>query len=245
MKQHIDTIPIWDAFRADTECPLCHIHRASEGAYVENFLGASVMEPSTRVEVNEKGFCLNHFQMMFSAGNRLGLALITDTYMRETIKKLAARASNQPSGKRSFFAKQGAAGSENGYADITDSCILCERLNNAMERYAYTIVHMWQHENEFRKAFLTSKGFCIPHFAQMLKTAPEHLNGKLLPEFIDEITKLETNSLNRVESDLEWFTLKFDYRNNDKPWGESRDAVERAILKLRGQMAGDKPDKKH
>ena len=34
-------------------------------------------------------------------------------------------------------------------------------------------------------------------------------------------------------------TLKFDYRNKDKPWGNSQDAVERAINKLRGKCVGD------
>ena len=43
--------------------------------------------------------------------------------------------------------------------------------------------------------------------------------------------------MRRVEADLNWFTLKFDYRNRDKPWGSSRDAVERALIKLRGGVA--------
>ena len=41
-------------------------------------------------------------------------------------------------------------------------------------------------------------------------------------------------NLTRVEKDLEWFTLKFDYRNRDKPWGNSQDAVERSVNKMRG-----------
>ena len=48
MKQHIDTIPVWEAYQADCECPLCRIRLKNETMYVDNFLGASVMEPSTR-----------------------------------------------------------------------------------------------------------------------------------------------------------------------------------------------------
>ena len=40
----------------------------------------------------------------------------------------------------------------------------------------------------------------------------------------------------RLEKEIEWFTLKFDYRNEDKPWGNSRDAVKRSINKLREQI---------
>ncbi|MBQ5705906.1 MAG: hypothetical protein IIV73_04775, partial [Bacteroidaceae bacterium] len=46
------------------------------------------MEPSQRIEVNQKGFCADHFKQMYDAGNRLGLALMTHTYMKETIKRL-------------------------------------------------------------------------------------------------------------------------------------------------------------
>ena len=67
-----------------------------------------------------------------------------------------------------------------------------------------------------------------------MKAAPQHLSGKELNEFIETITKIELENLNRVEKDLEWFTLKFDYRNRDKPWGNSQDAVERSVNKMRG-----------
>ena len=49
------------------------------------------------------------------------------------------------------------------------------------------------------------------------------------------ISWLEQKNLERTEHDLEWFTLKFDYRNQDKPWGNSKDAVERTINKLKGR----------
>lgn len=57
MREHLDTMPIWEAYRAGCECPLCEIRQKNEAMYIDNFLGASVMEPDTRVEVNQKGFC--------------------------------------------------------------------------------------------------------------------------------------------------------------------------------------------
>ena len=48
----------------------------------------------------------------------------------------------------------------------------------------------------------------------------------------------------RMEKDIEWFTLKFDYRNQDKPWGDSKDAVERTVNKLRGWCVGAEPNPK-
>ena len=88
MREHLDTMPIWEAYRAGCECPLCEIRQKNEAMYIDNFLGASVMEPDTRVEVNQKGFCQRHFAQMFMASNRLGLALMTHTYMKETMARL-------------------------------------------------------------------------------------------------------------------------------------------------------------
>ena len=34
----------------------------------------------------------------------------------------------------------------------------------------------------------------------------------------------------------------FDYRNNDKPWGNSKDAPERAINKLMGATVGEEAE---
>ena len=52
MKYHIDTIPLWDAVKLDGECPLCALSRKLELGEVERYLGASVMEPDTRIQVN-------------------------------------------------------------------------------------------------------------------------------------------------------------------------------------------------
>ena len=244
VKQHIDTIPVWDAYKTDCECPLCAIFKKNEEEYVDNFLGASVMEPDRRIEVNDKGFCHKHFKLMFDAGNRLGLALMTDTYMKETIKKLAANAKTaaeaaQGEAKKPALMRLGKKnpdlqGAAAEVIELSQRCIMCERLDTAMERYIYTLLYMWKHESEFKKAFAASKGMCIGHYAKTLSMAQDHLSGKDLAEFVDVLTKMELENLDRVEKDLEWFTLKFDYRNKDKPWGNSQDAVERSVNKVRG-----------
>ena len=51
MRYQLDTIPVWDAYKAGGECPLCALRAQNEEMYVDSFLGASVMEPDTRVEV--------------------------------------------------------------------------------------------------------------------------------------------------------------------------------------------------
>lgn len=250
VKQHIDTAPIWESYRQDCECPLCLLAAKVESSTVDYFLGESVMEPSQRVEVNQKGFCANHFKLMYDAGNRLGLALMTHTYMKETIgalKKNAARAKDAAAaeaGKPIFKRLGGQKGG--GLAEaaeelkkLENTCLLCDRINENMERYIYTVLYMYKHEAEFPDLFAASKGMCLRHYAQALEMAPKHLSGDTLKRFVDTLTDIEVQNFDRVEGELKWFTDKFDYRNQDKPWGNSKDAVKRSVNKLSHQVIED------
>ena len=250
MKQHIDTAPIWESYRQDCECPLCLLHAKVEAQNVDYFLGESVMEPSQRIEVNQKGFCAAHFKKIYDAGNRLGLALMTHTYMKETIKQLkdnaekvrqaAAAEAGKPIFKR-IGGKKGASLETacDEIVKIGGRCVLCERLSESMERYVYTVLYMYKHEPDFPKLFSTSKGMCLKHYAQALQMAPQHLSGDTLKAFVDTLTELETANFDRLEGEIAWFTNKFDYRNADKPWGNSKDSVKRSINKLRYQIVED------
>ena len=89
-----------------------------------------------------------------------------------------------------------------------------------------------------KELFGKSKGFCLPHLALVLEMAEKTLSGSQMTEFQKAVAAMELENLKRVEGELEWFTLKFDYRNADKPWGNSQDAPERAINKLQGACVG-------
>lgn len=65
MKYTLDTLPVLDAYRENSECPLCRLRIACEDQYVDSMLGAAYMEPDCRVKTNEVGFCPRHFQLMF------------------------------------------------------------------------------------------------------------------------------------------------------------------------------------
>ena len=250
MKQHIDTAPIWESYRQDCECPLCLLQAKVEAANVDYFLGESVMEPSQRIEVNQKGFCAAHFKRMYDAGNRLGLALMTQTYMRETAKILrknaekARDAAAEEAGKpliRRIGGKKGEALSEvSAELDaMRTRCVFCEHVSESMERYVYTVIYMYKHEAEFPQLFSQSKGMCLKHYAQALEMAPKQLSGEKLKAFVDALTDIEMHNFDRLEEEIDWFTRKFDYRNQDKRWGNSRDAVKRSVNKLCHQVIED------
>lgn len=247
MKYHIDTIPVWDALKLGGECPLCTLENNMEKSYVDSFLGASVMEPDTRVEVNKKGFCPNHFLMLFNAQNRLGLALMAHTYLKEIRKKFEKQSAKLLNdGSKSSLSPAAFFPSKNKSNTLSEftrqikvqnsDCIICDRMQNSLNRYAYTFLHLWNTDAEFKSVLCSSKGFCLPHLAITIDIASETITSKKQTEWINDMLPLTTNVLKQLEDDLHWFTQKFDYRNQDKPWGNSKDALPRVIQKLTGKI---------
>ena len=243
MKYTLDTIPVLDAYKTGCECPLCKLRIASEDSYVDSMLGAAYMEPDCRVRTNEVGFCTRHFQLMYDRRNRLGLALMTHTHMQEVIASVKEILSADTPARGGLLATLRGVRSEDGAPQRIrarmSGCVICEQLENAINRYAYTIAQLYGTNSEFKAMFDESKGFCLPHLALVLEMAEKTLSGETLRTFKEAVKAVELPNLKRIEGELEWFTLKFDYRNTDKPWGNSRDAVERAVNKLMGACVGE------
>lgn len=248
MRYHIDTIPVWDALKADTECPLCALRRKTERLLLERSLGASVMSPDTRIRVNESGFCPTHQVMMFktAGGNRLGHGLMMLSHLqtiRPRIDKALGRGkgSQTPAGLSRLLKSSRPSAAESALSVFYDRCVLCEELKEQEKRQAASLIHLWKTDAAFRKAFSESKGLCVPDAEKTLHMAGEFLSGDQLSAFEQEVSGLLSASLKRLEDELNWFTLKFDYRNAEKPWGDSKDALERTVNKLRGWCLGSEP----
>ena len=248
MKYQIDTIPVWEALEYQGPCMLCTLQAKTEAGEIERVLGASVMEPEVRVRTNESGICNKHQQMMFATQNRLGHALLMDTHAMEVIGKLTKIQDQarrmKGSGGGPFAARSTRDSAADKLRELTSRCVVCENLSSHMQRYLYTAVYLWKSDSKFKLQFAQSKGLCIPHAADLLDAAESQLNAKDRKEFTELCLSLVTDHLAEDEKDLLWFTQKFDYRNQDKPWGNSKNAIERTINRLRGYCVGDVPYEK-
>lgn len=223
MKEKIYTIPINEAFEQDCECPLCFIEKKLEKDAVEYSLGPAMMEPDHRELSNEKGYCNRHFEMLFENQNKLPLALVLDTHLEEIRKKLQ-KMRDVP--KKGLFKKSGEKESIKG---TISSCMVCEKVEKTMGRYYNVMLDMWKTEEEFRKKFDASKGFCLPHFEKLYALSNNE-------EFLKSLVKKEEAELERLQEDIHKFTLKFDYRNKDMEWGTAKDAPIRTVEKIAGYI---------
>lgn len=246
MKEQIYTIPVIDAFKENSECPFCTLHQALERESVDFMLGASYMEDDIRMETNKSGFCPHHYQMLFNENNRLGLALILHTHFQEVNKFLSnAIDSQKDSAPRNFSFLSGLIKKRvpskpyknpisSDLNTIYDDCYICNKIEKTFERYMDTFFYLWKKDPEFVSLVSDGKGFCLNHFAFLIESANSALNKEQYNHFTQIVFPIQLENFKRIEEELDWFIQKFDYRFKEEPWKNSKDAVQRAILKISG-----------
>ncbi len=243
MKEQIYTIPVNEAYEADCDCPMCFLERRLEREAVEYEMGAAMMEADHREESNKKGFCSRHFEMIFDKGNKLSLALVLDTHLEELRKRLgefSASAAAAEKAKSGIFKKSSALDTAAAISVLLDStsksCMVCEKLEYTMNRYADVLLYMWAKDENFRNKFNNSKGVCLKHMKLILDNIPKSLNSKDAGAFLSVFFAKQETELKKLQEDIHKFTLKFDYRFKDMDWGTAYDAPIRTIEKITGYI---------
>ena len=217
--EKIYTIPVNETFDEQDGCPFCRLFKRLEDDELDIILGASMMEPDIRIETNKKGFCREHYEKMFTAKNRLGLGLILETHIDELIAKLS---------KMPLIGDKTKATAEY-LAAASESCYICDRISHNFEKMVECACILWETDEAFREKFAKTPFFCVEHYSLMMNTAVNFINKKVRPDFYRAASEIEMAYLNTLKEDVSWFCKKFDYRYDDEPWGNSKDAVERAI----------------
>lgn len=114
-----------------------------------------------------------------------------------------------------------------------------------MDRYVETLLYMYRKEPEFCQLPGLQGRLPAPLSPADARLPSPICMARRCLDFLEDLVALQDKNLQRIADELEWFTLKFDYRNQDKPWGNSKDAVERTLKKLQGHAAfGEGTDKK-
>ncbi len=245
MKEQIYTIPVNEGFDTKTECPFCTMYEKLEKDALGYTLGPAYMEQDVRDRTNEAGFCHEHYKTMFEMQNRLGLSLMVSTHMANIQNKMTALLEKErEERKKTLFKKKQPEGK--GLSDyleeISGRCFVCDKIENNLKRYFETFFYLWKKEDSFRKKVLESKGFCIEHFGRLVSMSKKELGTKQREEFLNVIIPLQNENMERVKEELLWFISKFDYRFKDEPWGNSKDALLRAIIKVAAYNAEKKKE---
>ena len=247
MKEHIHTAPVNEAFDAGDECPFCYLERQAEQHALRFTAGpsASYMAPDIRAETNRAGFCTTHMKKLYDFGNALGNALMLQTHFEDVLEQFDREMAREGKpAKKGLFGKKKEEGTGQGQwlRRRVESCYVCEKIDYTMDRYWRTFFYMLKDE-EFRQKVEHSKGFCLRHFADLLDLADERLPAAQREWFKETLIPLTRENLQRVKEDLDWLVAKYDYRNADADWRNSKDALQRSMQKVAGIYPADPPYK--
>ncbi len=229
MPETIYTIPINEAFDKTEEsetpsCPFCELYEMLENNALEAIMGAAMMEPDIRIETNRLGFCRNHFNKIYKNGNRLGLALILESHIAEVNEKVF---------KKPLFDSKGEK-SEKAIENISETCYLCNKIAYSLTKMYSNTIYIWETDEDFRRKFKNQRCFCLPHYRKLLQYGRSELDKKQFAEFFEVAKGIEKKYIEELNEDVSWFCKKFDYRYDDEPWGNAKDAVPRALDFLSG-----------
>ncbi len=244
MKEKLYTIELHDALTSGDECPFCWLERKLEEAAIEFVLGSSYMESDVRDKTDKQGFCRRHTKAMYDYGNTLGNAWILKTrmvYLRSEMKKKMEGFTPQPATMLSKIKKKDAR--ENSLSawirQEESRCYVCSRVDDTYRRVLDTFVHQVKHEKEFLDLVKGSKGFCIHHFADLVENCERELGKKEQEQLFPILFEQMNGELDRIQEDIDWLIEKYDYRNADKDWKNSQDAVQRTMQKIAGGHPAD------
>ncbi len=227
MFEKIYTIPVNEAFDATLaeggcQCPFCRLYKTLEANELDIILGASMMEPDIRIQTNHKGFCHRHFDRMLHAKNRLGLALILESHLDEIRKEVT---DPLPLGKGNAATGR--------VEKLNASCYICDRIDGAFSKMMATAAYLHAQDMDFRRKLSEQKCICLPHYRALLLAAKKELNKKEFARLQADAQSVVFGYFDELRGDVKHFCKKFDYRYDAEPWGNAKDAPDRAIRFLK------------
>lgn len=245
MKEKLYTIPLNDAVNAEDECPFCYIERNVEQDLIDFVLGssASYMESDVREDTDREGFCRAHMKKMFDYGNTLGNGWILKTQYKKLLTEMESRFKQFKPGKTSMADRFRKTAQQNTVVQWVEkresTCYICDRFKKDYERYLDTFYYLYKNDPKFVDKIKNGKGFCLHHFGDLCSGADSRLSDKEKETFYPLIFDVMKKNMERMSQDVDWLIEKFDYLNKDADWGNSRDALQRGMQKLRGGYPAD------
>ncbi len=246
MKEQLYMIPLNDAVNANDECPFCNIERQIEQDLLDFVLGSgsSYMESDIREQTDKQGFCRAHFKKMFDYGNTLGNGWILKTHYKQMLAEFDKQTKGYAPGKVSFKSKFRKDGAQTNpvsawVREKEESCYICNYYREHYDRYMDTFFVMYKKDPDFRSRIENGKGFCLTHFGDLCAAGESKLSEKEMASFYEMLTRLTRENLSRLYEDVAWLIEKFDYRNKDADWKNSKDAIQRGMQKLKGGYPAD------
>ncbi len=214
-KRHMTYYELREAMET-RECPICHLAVRAVTSYFSGLLWESVNDAGVREKIRAaRGYCNVHMRQMVMLAGSLSLAIIA----RDLVETMIDDLPDSSPAPRLLPHKRPSA----------SQCPACRVREMAAQRYLTTFVaHL--NEPDWRDQFLASKGLCRIHTARARALA----NGDERQFLMDAARR----HLESLKAELDEVIRKNDYRFNGEPWGDERDAPQRAAGIIAGSPGG-------
>ena len=73
----------------------------------------------------------------------------------------------------------------------------------------------------------------------MCEASVRYLKEKDQEEFFNDMFPVMEKNMERIYEDVSWFIEKFDYKNVNADWKDSKDALQRGMQKLKSGYPAD------
>lgn len=197
-------------------CPLCEMRERSNRRYFDSLLYENVNDPALRKHLMESGgFCARHAGIMLEFGDGLGIAILYQDQLKQTLEFLNGGEFLRPSALTKKIASLFKSRKE---------CPACMNEHENDEYRLQTLLNGLS-ESEMRDAFGLSPGLCLPHLIKAL------LKNKdaAIQEYIIKFHQIKYSDL---LAELQEFCKKHDYHRADEKFGKESDSWRRAVLLL-------------
>ena len=225
---------------AEPGCPLCRMSQKVVERHLAGIIYDSVNDPEIRLTLRQSyGYCHTHAWLLpgIESSSPLGIAFIYRDLLNTVTKDLdngrfqkRSRLSLK-SMKQKLDRKQPASNTENMVKQVQPSkpCPACvEQIE--MDRLA--VLAMTEALDESNENMITalaeSDGICLPHLRQSLELCHSEIS------FTTLVTQAKEKFL-ALQSELDEFIRKHDYRFQKEKIGAEKDSWRRAIATMVGQ----------
>ncbi|GFZ29763.1 hypothetical protein CSC2_02890 [Clostridium zeae] len=237
-KLKIEEIKIYETFENKlAECPFCVMEKNYEEQLMHSILGERIMDIDFYPKIgNEHKFCEIHIEKLNRGSDKLGFAIMLDKIINEEKKKLHKNKTLQKNDdsvvKKLLSLSKKTSKPLNGKADY--ECFICSKLDENNKDNIMVTIELWKKDTDFRVLYKDSRGFCNNHYINLINELEKSSDKKNIVDMHEVTNEIHLKNLERLQEELQWFIKKFDYLNADKPWGTSKDSVQRALQKLLG-----------
>jgi hypothetical protein len=210
---------------AAPDCPICSLSARSERRYIDITLYEHVTDVKWRAEVRAaRGFCTLHTERVLSIGrSSLGASLVAADILKTLRPLLSAHSASGAVGRLRAALRSGSG--LLAALRPQQPCPLCAYLQDLGNVYVAALLANLE-TDDGRERYQQSAGLCVPH----LLVAAQR-GGVGLPVLLNHQARV----WERLETELEEFARKQDYRYRDEEVGAEADAWQRAWRLLSGR----------